>query len=48
MWLVLDVNNHLIGQFETKDEAQRYCEMWNKRTRCIGVWESDAHVVEAA
>lgn len=48
MWLVLDVNNHLIGQFETEDEARRYCEMWNKRTRCIGVWESDAHVVEAA
>lgn len=48
MWLVLDVNNHLIGQFEIEDEARRYCEMWNKRVRCIGVWESDAHVVKAA
>lgn len=46
MFYVVDQWGQYINEFETRDEAERYCEKWNSTFRFSEWAEPKAHVVE--
>lgn len=47
MFYVVDQWGQYINEFETRDEAERYCERWNSGFRFNEWGEPKAHVEEA-
>ncbi len=47
MFYVVDQWGVYIDEFETRDEAERFCEKWNRKFRFSEWTAPKAHVVEA-
>lgn len=47
MFYVVDQNGQYINEFKTRDEAEQYCEKWNRKYR-FNEWTAlKASVIEA-
>lgn len=46
MFYVVDQWGQYINEFETRDEAERFCEKWNRKFRFSEWTAPKAHVVE--
>lgn len=47
MWYVVDQWNQFIEEFEDRNEAERFCEKWNRKFRFSEWTAPKAHVIEA-
>ena len=46
MFYVVDQWGQYINEFETRDEAERFCEKWNSKFRFSEWTAPKAHVIE--